>query len=427
MTARLSGLLRRTCPTAGTNGAATAEQEAPYAASSPLVWGLAIGQLVGWGTLYFSFPLFVSPMQAELGWSPAELNGALTLGLLTTGLGSIPAGSWVDRRGAHALMTGGTVVAGLLLALWSQVESLPAFYLIWFGIGVATAATVQDLPFAVLTANVKDYRRAINYLALLGGLSSTVFIPLTNVLIEGFGWRSALLVLAAVQIVIPTTLNFVLLRGTRGSLTTERALETVSATEPSPLRAALMRPAFWGLAVAFSAQSFLFTAITFHMIPLLQEKGLRLDLIVVALALIGPSQTLGRFALFLGPRTSARTLGRMVAPLLPLSTMLLFVVAPYGLAGLAVFALAFGVGNGIMTIVRATGLAEILGTRGYGAIAGALNLVLMVPRTAAPLALAALWEWRRSYDPVIWLLVAVTAVGAVAFWIASSETSRAPQ
>lgn len=398
-----------------------------YAASSPLVWGLAVGQLIGWGTLYFAFALFIAPMEAELGWSRAEIHGALTLGLLTTGLGSIPAGSWVDRHGARGLMTGGSIAAGLLLALWSQVESLTAFYLVWFGIGAATAATVQDLPFAVITANVKDYRRAINYVALLAGLSSTVFIPLTNLLIESLGWRQALMILAAIQLVLPTTLNAVLLRGTRGSLTPERAAESVPSNEPSPLRAALMRPAFWWLAVAFSAQSFLFTAVTFHMIPLLQEKGLRLDLIVVALALIGPSQTLGRFALFLTPRASARTLGRLVTPLLPLSTLLLLVVAPYGLVGLAVFALVFGVGNGILTIVRATGLAEILGTRGYGAIAGALNLVLMVPRTVTPLAVAALWEWRRSYDPVIWLLVAITVIGGVAFWLASSAKPPASE
>jgi predicted MFS family arabinose efflux permease len=398
--------------------------ERAYAASSPLVWGLALGQLVGWGTLYFAFALFVAPMEAELGWSRADLNGALTIGLLTAGLGSIPAGSWVDRNGGRGLMTAGSIAAGILLALWSQVETLPAFYFVWFGIGLATAATVQDLPFAVVTANVKDYRRAINYIALLSGLSSTVFLPLTNVLIETFGWRQALLVLAAIQFVLPTTLNYVLLRGTRGSRSEEKAPETSSEPSSSPLKAALLRPAFWGLALAFSAQTFLFTAITFHMIPLLQERGLPLDLIVVALALIGPSQAVGRFALFFfAARMSARTLGRIVTPLLPVSTLLLLVVAPYGLGGLALFTLVFGIGNGVLTIVRATGLAEILGTRGYGAIAGALNLVLMVPRTVAPLAVAALWEWRGSYDPVIWALVAITTVGTVAFWVTSMERS----
>lgn len=178
-----------------------------HSPSGPLVWGLAVGQLVGWGTLYFAFALFVAPMEAELGWSRAELNGALTLGLFTAGLGSIPAGAWVDRHGAHALMTVGAVAAAVLLALWSQVATLPAFYAVWFGLGLATAATVQDLPFAVVTANTRDYRRAINSIALLGGLSSTVFIPLTSTLIESLGWRQALLVLAAIQLVVPTTLN----------------------------------------------------------------------------------------------------------------------------------------------------------------------------------------------------------------------------
>jgi hypothetical protein len=108
-------------------------------------------------------------------------------------------------------------------------------------------------------------------------------------------------------------------------------------------------------------------------------------------------------------------------PLIPFAMLLLFAAAPYGLWGLALFALVFGIGNGIMGIVRATGIAEILGTRGYGAITGALNLVLMVPRTAAPLAVAALWQMRGSYDPVIWLLTALTALGGVAFWLASME------
>ncbi|HKH34261.1 MAG TPA: MFS transporter, partial [Beijerinckiaceae bacterium] len=85
--------------------------------------------------------------------------------------------------------------------------------------------------------------------------------------------------------------------------------------------------------------------------------------------------------------------------------------------------LVFGTANGIITIVRATGIAEILGARGYGAISGAMNLVLMVPRTAAPLAVAALWEAQGRYDGALWALVAITATGAAAFWLASMERS----
>ena len=54
--------------------------------------------------------------------------------------------------------------------------------------------------FAVVTRRYPgDFRRAIITLTFLGGLASSVFIPLTAWLIAGWGWRNALLVLAAVQ------------------------------------------------------------------------------------------------------------------------------------------------------------------------------------------------------------------------------------
>ena len=122
------------------------EKPRVHSASGVLVWGLALGQLIGWGTLYFAFALFMAPMEAELGWSRADLNGALTVGLLTTGLASIPCGWWMDRFGPHLVMTAGALLGAASLLLWSTVSTPLAFYLVFVGIGLATAATVQDLP-----------------------------------------------------------------------------------------------------------------------------------------------------------------------------------------------------------------------------------------------------------------------------------------
>ena len=70
-----------------------------------MLWPLAIAQLVSWGTLYYSFPLFVGPMLDELGWPVAAANGALTVGLLVTGLVAYPVATVLDRRGGRTLMT----------------------------------------------------------------------------------------------------------------------------------------------------------------------------------------------------------------------------------------------------------------------------------------------------------------------------------
>jgi hypothetical protein len=85
------------------------------------------------------------------------------------------------------------------------------------------------------------------------------------------------------------------------------------------------------------------------------------------------------------------------------------------------------VANGLLTIVRATGVADLLGRQGFAQISGALTLVMQVPRTAAPLALGLVWEWSGGYGPVPWLLFGVITLGALAFAVAAREGRSAPR
>jgi len=71
--------------------------------------------------------------------------------------------------------------------------------------------------------------------------------------------------------------------------------------------------------------------------------------------------------------------------------------------------------------VRQTAIAEIFGLRGYGAIAGALATVSILPRTSAPFAVALMVGYFGSYDPVIWVLTGLIILGSAAFYYASSE------
>src|SRR4029078_3139715 len=95
---------------------------------STILWALSLGQMITWGLVYYTFPLFVVPMEKELGWSRNELFGALSAGLLVAGLCSIPVGAWIDRGHGRLLMTGGSLLAALLLFAWSQVHSIAMFY-----------------------------------------------------------------------------------------------------------------------------------------------------------------------------------------------------------------------------------------------------------------------------------------------------------
>ena len=68
-------------------------------ADTRLLLCIAIGQTIGWGTLFSTFALFGAPMEAELGWSRAAINAGLTLAMLVSGIAAVPIGQHVDRHG----------------------------------------------------------------------------------------------------------------------------------------------------------------------------------------------------------------------------------------------------------------------------------------------------------------------------------------
>src|SRR5215470_15655905 len=107
-----------------------------------MVWTMSVAQVISWGTLFYAFSLFVVPMQASLGWSHALLNGALSLGLLSMGLVAFPVGAWIDRHGGRGVMTLGSLLGGVLLLAWAQVETPWAFYLIWGLLGMTLAGVL---------------------------------------------------------------------------------------------------------------------------------------------------------------------------------------------------------------------------------------------------------------------------------------------
>lgn len=379
-----------------------------------LVWGIATTQLIGWGTLYTPFPLMVAPMEAELGWSRVLLNAAFTCGLLASGLAAVPAGKWLDRHGARGLMSLGAFLAALLLLGWSLVENPLAYFAIWVAIGLAQAACLWGTAMAVVVAEAKDATRTITAITFITGFTGTVFLPLTEALIAGFGWRGALQALAALQL-LAAVITVAMLRHAR------RPSAAVQAAVRVPLRQRLRDPAFAGLALCFAAHAFLGTGLAAHLIPLLRERGWPEATVLLLAAAHGPAQVAARALLFAaGRRVTMRAVGCFATALLPVA-MLALAAGPASLPLTMVFVACWAVADGLLTIVRAAGTAEILGREGYGAVTGALSAAAVLPRTGAPLLLALVWEGAGGYGPMPWLLVAVALVAAAGFVLAARQ------
>ena len=390
-----------------------------FAPNGPLIWGLTATQIMGWGNLYHCFPLYMQQMSAEFGWSMTDSNISLTIGLVVADLVSIPVGHWVDRRGGHLIMTLGAALGAALLLCWSQVQTLWGLYAIWACMGVAQGFSLGNVPAAVVTANVRDYRRGLAYVSFFSALASTIAIPLVSLLISAVGWRHSLMVQAGVQLLGPFCINAVVLRGTRGSRSGESG-KPASQREPSPVRRVLRMPAFWFLALACSVHWFIAMGLSMHILPLMQERGLSLQTAVTMMMINGPAAVAGRLMMFfLVPGSSGVITGRFMFPLFAAGTLLLALASDF--SSFVAYAVTFGMAAGVLMIVRQTSVADIFGTRGYGAISGALAMVSIVPRTTGALTVAVLHDWFGSYDPVVWILFGLTVVGTVAFYLAAAS------
>jgi predicted MFS family arabinose efflux permease len=270
-----------------------------------------------------------------------------------------------------------------------------------------------------VTANVRDYRRGLAYVSFFSALASTIAIPLVSLLISAVGWRHSLMVQAGVQLLGPVCVNAIVLRGTRGSRAGERG-KPASEREPSPVRRVLRMPAFWFLALACSVHWFIAMGLSMHILPLMQERGLSLQTAVAMMMINGPAAVAGRLMMFfLVPGSSGVITGRFMFPLFAAGTLLLALASDF--SSFVAYAVTFGMSAGVLMIVRQTSVAEIFGTRGYGAISGALAMVSIVPRTSGSLTVAVMHDWFGSYDPVVWILFGLTVVGTAAFYLAAAS------
>lgn len=364
-------------------------------------------------------------MRTELGWSKTELYGAATLGMSLAGLAAYPVGAAIDRGHGRLLMAGASVLAGLLFAAWSQVSALSTFYAILALLGCMQAATLYEPAFAVVSRRLgsAEARRGITTLTLWGGFASTVFIPVIQYLIDGYGWRGALLAMAAVNVFVCGGLYFLVIDPAK-----DRPPHG-QGSEPPPLQGrhavaeAMRKPAYWGLMLAWVSYAGAFSSLTYHLYPLLLERGLDATGVVAVMAVIGPAQVVGRVVVItFMPNAPIRIVGSIIVLVFPVAVTGLAFVPP-DVTTIALIAAFYGAANGIVTILRGLAVPEMVTRHAYGAVNGSLLAPINLMQAIAPLGAAFLWQASGGYGAVLAGIFAGSLLLCCGFWFAAATAS----
>jgi hypothetical protein len=384
------------------------------------VVALGITQITAWGTSYYCLGVLAGPISRDTGWSRGFVFLGFTVALLVMGVVSNAVGRAIDRRGARAVMTLGTVVVSAGLFALSHVRSEAIYLVVWAFLGVGMRLCLYDAAFAALVQVAPSRgRKAISYLTLFGAFASSVFWVIGHALNEQLGWRQTLIVFALINLVVCLPLHWLGLARRESNRHAEPNGGTVASPDGPALEGATRSIAIALFALIMSLNGFVFGVVSVQLVPLLEAAGLATAAAVWVASLKGVAQFGGRVVEIVFARNlRAITVGRIAIGVLPPALALLLVGAS-SLPLVVAFTLLMGASQGVITIVRGAVPLALFGARGYGAVLGLIATPVLVVNAAAPTVFAWIvdrWGWTTGRISLL--------VGCSAAWLAMELMSR---
>jgi hypothetical protein len=383
------------------------------------VCALGLAQITAWGTSYYCLGVLAGPIAAETGWSRSLVYFGFTVSLLAMGAVSAWAGRAIDRHGARAIMTAGTVIVSLGLYALSLVRDEWSYLAVWALLGVGMRLCLYDAAFAALVQVVPSRGRlAISYLTLFGAFASTVFWVAGHYANEAGGWRQTVALFAAINLAVCLPLNWIgLWRKEPASKAAEVAAAAPLSADP-PLERSKRIVAMALFALVMSLNGFVFSVVAVQLVPLLEAAGLATAAAVWVASLKGFAQFGGRVVeIVFGRNLHAMTVGRIAIGVLPVSFVLLL-FSGGGFPAIVAFTLLMGASQGVITIVRGAVPLALFGPSGYGTVLGMLATPVLIVNAASPTLFAMIvdrWGWLAGQSA----LVAASAASCAAMELMS--------
>ena len=388
-----------------------------------IVSALGLTQIIGYGTLYYSFSILAPGMAKDLGLTLAEIFGIFSASLLIGGLSAMYIGKQMDHIGAATVMTVGSALAAFTLAIcaWSPSVAVFAFAIIL--LEISSGMVQYQAAFATLVeSEPRSASRSITYLTLIGGFASTIFWPISAALAAYLSWREIYLVFAGLNLFLCMPLHYWIMRVAKTGVnadSTIRTRETVIGTLPAHAR----RRSMMLVSFAFAMLGFTLSAMLAHMVPMLGSIGLGAAAVVIG-SLFGPAQVLSRLInMVFGKSLLPPALAALSAILIVAGVFILMMTGDW-LQGAVAFAICLGLGSGINSIAQGSLPLYLFGSDGYGAITGKMAAARLAVSAAAPFVFAAAME----NVGISFALAANACLGAIsiAAFVAVATSSRQP-
>ncbi len=375
------------------------------------------------GVIFYGFTAVFEPIAAEFGWSYAQISLAASLRGLEVGLLTPVVGMLVDRWGPRRLIFGGVVIGSLGLMLLSQTGSLGVFYAAFILMAIGMSCTGSTV---MMTAVANWFRRRVALatgIMICGYGSGGLLVPLVVQLIDLYGWRMMVVILALGLLTVGLPLSLVVRHkpeqygylpdGERGQIAGGDGVSATPQTKEVDIgaREAMKGSVFWKITLGLMPKFIAVVTVVTHVMPYLSSIGVARatsGLVATAIPLLSIGGRLG-FG-WLGDRLDKRRLAAGALGLVALGLLCFELTPLVGAELLVPFFILFGLGYGGSLTMAGALPREYFGRTSFGTIVGFIwGIGILGTLVGPPLAGWVFDHW-GSYQGV-WLALAGLAIG----------------
>lgn len=394
----------------------------------------------------FVFSVAFVPLLQEFGWDRATTSGIISAQVFTYGLLVPFAGVVVDRVGARVVIPVGVAIVTLAVIITSQAQELWQFYLA-FGVMMAVGtAYCGYIPNFVLVSTWFMRRRATAFgIALAGNGGSFLIASVGQLLIDAYGWRTAMLGLAVVLgggTLLVTT--FLLRRRPEdvglqvdGETAGERAAgtrhnQTVEVRDPAwaarrwSAKSAVSTVKFWCFFMAnLTVWGIANSMLTQHHAAYAADAGHSSAAIAAMVGLYGVTNVLGNLCGFLADRWGREPVYTLGCACNFLGLVVLMLAGhPDQSWLLLVYALLFGFGYGIISPTATAAIADVFQGPNLGVINGLVVTSFGLGGSFSPWLAGWVFDQTGTYMPAFVLALACILFSIALLWIARPSSVR---
>jgi MFS family permease len=390
------------------------------------------------GAGFYSFSIFIEPIEKQFGWNRAAISLTMSIYLVTGGLMGPVHGRLIARFGPRRVMLVCAVGAGACFVLVSLTRWLWYFYLV-YALLAATVCGMGVVPVSSLLSNWFDRRRGTATGIALVGISAggLLLAPMVGLVTAVWGWQASFVIIGLMVWCIALPVVFFVIRdrpdqlgllpeGGGGSVygQAEAGGQTDFQVLGRPAGEVLRTRAFWCIFLSFFLAPMAQMGVLQHQVPLIMDTGMSHAYASVALGVTAGVGGLGKLSF--GKMADIWPFQYVILLCFGLQILsVLFLLTTQTPAGVWVYAVCFGFSMGGVIVLLPLVVGHFWGLLSYGVLLGVLWVANAFGGAAGTFVSGLVYDWTGSYNNALYLFAAAYLV-AIASFFAAGRPGRAP-